>query len=267
MGHIFDYKDASGYDAWFEKAKQGYAFDLEMNLLLGMLAPHRGDRLLDIGCGTGKSLEPLLSSGLHLTGVDASPYMLDIARVRLPDKVDLHRGFAEALPFDDNAFDHAMLFTTLEFTDRPAKAIEEACRVARHSVVLGVLNRHAPLNLIRRVKGFFVSNTLSQAHYFSIWELKRIIHAILGDVPLCWRTTLQCPWSSSRIAGFLERQPLVQRSPLGTMIIMNIKPVPKFRVRPLWVRMKNSRPYNPVSGFARTLMEERHEDANFRKFG
>jgi ubiquinone/menaquinone biosynthesis C-methylase UbiE len=267
MGHIFDYNDAREYDTWFEKAKQGYAFDLEMDLLVKMLAPHPGERLLDIGCGTGKSLEPLFATGLHLTGVDPSPYMLDIARERLPDTVDLHRGSAEALPFDDNAFDHAMLFTTLEFTDRPAKAIEEACRVARHSVVVGVLNRHAPLNLMRRIKRFFVSSTLSRAQYFSIWELKRMIHAILGDVPLCWRTTLQCPWSSSRVAGFMERQPLVQRSPLGTMIVMKIKPVPKFRTRPLWVRIQNSRPYNPVSGFARVLMEEGDADASVRKTG
>ncbi|MCP4116637.1 MAG: class I SAM-dependent methyltransferase [Desulfobacteraceae bacterium] len=267
MGHVFDFKDASVYDAWFEKAKQGYAFDLEMDLLMGMLAPHSGERLIDIGCGTGKSLEPLLSSGLHLTGIDPSPYMLDIARERLPDKVDLHRGVAEALPFDDNSFDHAMIFASLEFTERPAKAIEEACRVARHSVVLGVLNKHAPLNLMRRVKRIFVTNTLSRAHYFSIWELKRMIHAILGDVPLAWRTTLQYPWSASRIAGFMERQPLVQRSPLGTMIIMKIEPVPKFRTRPLSLRIKDLRPYNPVSGFASVLVEEGDENINLRKTG
>jgi len=257
MGHIFDLKDANFYDAWFDKARQGYAFDLEMDLLIRMLSPHKGERLLDIGCGTGRSLEPLIPTGLHLTGVDPSPHMLDLARLRLDEKIDLHRGVAEALPFDDNSFDHAMLFTSLEFTERPAKAIEEACRVARNSVILGVFNSHAPLNIMRRIKGLFVSNFFSHARYFSIWELKLMLYGILGEIPLSYRTTLQFPWFSGPIAGFVERQPLVERSIFGTMIIMKIKPVPKFRTHPLCLRIKQSRVYNPVSGFARVLHKEK----------
>lgn len=258
MGYIFDSNDARVYDAWFDRARKGYAFDLEIDLFLRMLEPHEKDRLLDIGCGTGRSLEPLLASGLHLTGVDPSTHMLDIARVRLGEKVDLHKGLAEALPFDDNAFDHAMFFTSLEFTERPAKAIEEACRVARKSVVIAAFNSHAPLNLLRRIKGFFVSNPLSHAHYFSIWELKKILYAILGEVPLAWRTTLQFPWCSGSLAGFIEQRVLVERSPFGTMIIMKIKPVPKFRTRPLCLRVEQSRIYDPVSGFARIISGEKN---------
>ncbi|ACN17649.1 putative SAM-dependent methyltransferase [Desulforapulum autotrophicum HRM2] len=268
MGYIFDSNDARFYDAWFDKACRGHAFNLEMDLLLRMLAPHECDRILDIGCGTGRSLEPLLSKGLHLTGVDPSTPMLDIARGRLGEKVDLHQGSAEALPFEDNAFDHAILFTSLEFTERPAKAVEEACRVARKSVIIGVFNSHAPLNLLRRIKNIFVSTPFSQAHYFSIWELKKILYAILGDVPLTWRTTLQFPWCSGPLAGFIEQQALVERSPLGTMIIMKIKPVPKFRIRPLWLRVKLARNYDPVSGFARIIHKEhKNGDSCLRKAG
>lgn len=251
MGYIFDSTDAQSYDAWFDKAKNTHAFNLEIDLLLRTLAAHKYDRVLDIGCGTGQSLEPLLNEGFHLTGVDPSTPMLDLARARLGDKVDLHRGVAEALPFEDNAFDHAIFFTSLEFTERPAKAVEEACRVARNSVIIGVLNSHAPLNILRRVKSFFVSTPFAHAHYFSIWELKKILYAIIGDVPLTWRTTLQFPLFTGPIAGFIEQQPLMERSPIGTMIIMKIKPVPKFRTRPMWLRVQQSRNYDPVSGFAR----------------
>ncbi len=259
MGHIFDSTDAQFYDAWFDRARKGHTFNLESDLLLRMLAAHKYDRILDIGCGTGRSLEPLLNQGFHLTGVDPSPPMLDLARVRLGDKVDLHRGVAEALPFEDNAFDHVILFTSLEFTERPAKAIEEACRVARNTVIIGAFNSHAPLNIMRRIKSFFVSTPFSHAHYFSIWELKKILYAIIGDVPLTWRTTLQLPWFTGSIAGFIEQQPLMERSPLGTTIVMKIKPVPKFRTRPMWLRVKQSRNYDQVSGFARIINKEQKE--------
>jgi ubiquinone/menaquinone biosynthesis C-methylase UbiE len=154
MGYVFDFKDAGLYDAWFDQAKNRYCLDLEIKLMMDFLSPKKGQRILDIGCGTGMSLEPLLDKGLNLTGLDPSQYMLDLAVKRLGTKVELRRGIAEDLPFEDNAFDSAFFFTSLEFTDRPAKAIEEACRVAKDSVVLCVLNRHAPLNMIRRMKSF-----------------------------------------------------------------------------------------------------------------
>ncbi len=267
MGYVFDFNDAKQYDAWFENRRNSHAFTLEMRLFMDMVSPHPGARLLDIGCGTGKSLEPLLDKELLLTGLDPSLYMLDLAKKKLGERADFHRGFAEALPFEDNAFDYALLFTTLEFTDRPAKAVEEACRVARESVFIGVLNSYAPLNLMRKAKGLFVSSTLASAHYFSIWELKQILLAILGDVPISWRTTLQCPWWSGRIATFFENQALVRRSPFGTMIGMEIKPVPKFRSRPLCLKLKKTGAYKPVSGFARNLFQDHHGDVNLRKTG
>jgi SAM-dependent methyltransferase len=256
MGYIFDFKDAGHYDARFDNARQKYALGLEIKLMLDLLAPEKGHRILDIGCGTGISLEPLLDRGLNLTGIDPSLYMLDIASKRLGSQVDLHRGVAEDLPFDDNAFDSAILFTSLEFTDRPAKAIEEACRVAKDTLILCVLNRYAPLNMVRRFKSFFVSNIYTQARFFSIWELKQLISSMLGQVPVQWRTSLQFPFVSGKISACIENNRLVQRSIFGTFIGMRIKPVPKFRTRPLVLRVKNAKAYNPATGLATRMRSE-----------
>ena len=250
MGYVFDFKEAGEYDAWFDQAKNRYCLELEIKLMMDLLLPARGDRLIDIGCGTGISLVPLLDKGLNLTGIDPSPYMLDFASQRLGSQVDLHRGVAEDLPFEDNQFDSAVFFTSLEFTDRPAKAIEEACRVAKDTVVLCVLNRHAPLNLARRFKSFFVPSIYTQAHFFSIWELKQILYAILGKVPVKWRTTLQFPFACGRVSAFVENNILVQKSFFGTLIGMRIKPVPKFRTRPLTLKVKKAKVYKPATGLA-----------------
>ncbi len=250
MGYVFDFQDAGSYDAWFDQAKNKYCLDLEIKLLLDLLSVKKGQRILDIGCGTGISLEPLLDKGLNLTGVDPSPYMLDLAAKRLGNKVDLHRYVGEELPFSDNEFDSAFFFTSLEFTDRPAKAIEEACRVAKDTVVICVLNRHAPLNIIRRFKSFFVPNIYNYAHFFSIWELKQILFAILGSVPMRWKTTLQFPFACGKIANFVENNTLVQKSIFGTLIGMRIQPVPKFRTRGLTLKVAKPKLHNPATGLA-----------------
>ncbi len=248
MGYVFDFKDAGNYDAWFEKPKNRHGLDLEIKLIHSLVNPRKGQRLLDVGCGTGMSLAPFLDQGLSLTGIDSSPYMLDKAAQRFGDQVDLHRGLAEDLPFDDNAFDTVLLFTSLEFTDRPAKAIEEACRVAKDRVVIGVLNRYAPLNMVRRFKGFFFPNVYTHAHFFSIGELKMILRSILGRVPVKWRTTLQFPFVYGSWIAYVENLGLVQRSYCGTLIGMRIKPVPKFRTRPLELKIRRPKIYKPATG-------------------
>ncbi len=250
MGYVFDFKDAGSYDAGFDPVKNRYCLDLEIKLMMDLLSPKTGQRILDIGCGTGISLEPLLGQGLNLTGLDPSQYMLDLALKRLGNKVDLHRGVAEDLPFDDNSFDSAFFFTSLEFTDRPAKAIEEACRVAKDCVILCVLNRHAPLNMVRRVKSFFVPNIYNHVHFFSIWELKQILFAVLGSVPIKWKTTLQFPFACGQIARAVENFQIVQKSFFGTLIGMRIQPVPKFRTKPLLLKVRKSKAYKPASGLA-----------------
>ncbi|MCG8567224.1 MAG: class I SAM-dependent methyltransferase [Desulfobacterales bacterium] len=251
MGYVFDFKDAGEYDGGLETPMNRYCHDLEIKLLMKMLDPKPGQRILDIGCGTGISLVPLLDSKLgrlDLTGIDPSPYMLDLAYERLGDRVDLHRGAAEDLPFDDNAFETAFFFTSLEYTERPAKAIEEACRVAKDQVIIGVYNRHAPLNLYRRLKGYFFSGRFSHARFFGIWELKRMMSNILGRVPVTWRTTLQCPFIRGKWPARIENYGLVQRFYFGTFIAMRIKPVPTFRTRPLSLKVRARKLYHPNRG-------------------
>jgi SAM-dependent methyltransferase len=57
----------------------------------------RGDRVLDVACGTGKSCAPFVGRGYAVTGCDGSQAMLDRARVRLPASVRLVRRDLRAL--------------------------------------------------------------------------------------------------------------------------------------------------------------------------
>ncbi|MFQ5764736.1 MAG: class I SAM-dependent methyltransferase [Rhodospirillales bacterium] len=90
-----------------------------------------GDRVIDVGCGTGALLEALFSSGrsVGLAGVDLSPEMLEIAASRLGPAADLREGRAESLPFEDAAFDVVVSTNALHFFRRPEGALKEMGRV------------------------------------------------------------------------------------------------------------------------------------------
>jgi ubiquinone/menaquinone biosynthesis C-methylase UbiE len=95
------------------------------------LAARVDGRVLEVGVGTGRSL-PFYPAGVALAGVDLSPAMLAIARQRATDlgvEVDLRAGDAEALPFDDAAFDTVVCALSLCTIPDPAAAIGEMERV------------------------------------------------------------------------------------------------------------------------------------------
>jgi len=248
MGYVFDFNDASNYDCWFDKPQNKFTAGLEFRLVLDMLKPMDGNSLLDIGCGTGASLLPFLDRGLRITGIDPSPYMLDIAIKKVGHRADLHRGFAEDLPFDDNSFNYACFITTLEFVEDPKKAIEEACRVAKDRIFIGVLNKHALKGVQLRLKGMFTKSIYNRAQFFSVWELKKIIRAILGDVSISWRTVCQFLSASGKITSRIERSSLVQRCPFGAFAGIVFAPVPRYRTRPLSISCRAKSTTDAVAG-------------------
>lgn len=58
----------------------------------------QGRRLLDVGCGTGKSFLPLLPRGWQVTGCDISPSMVELAREKAGDSVRLEVADMRDLP-------------------------------------------------------------------------------------------------------------------------------------------------------------------------
>jgi SAM-dependent methyltransferase len=248
MGYVFDFKEAIAYEQWLKKPANKVAFELESRLMWDLLQPMRGESILDIGCGTGACLHAFLEMGLQVTGLDPSTYMLDIASRNVGNRADLYRGYAEDLPFDDNSFNYACLFTTLEFVNDSQKALEETCRVAKDRVFIGVLNRYAIKGIKRRVKGIFSPTIYNHARFFSVWELKDIIRSILGSVPVTWRTVCQLPSPSGKFASSLEQSKFVQRCPFGAFAGMVVSLMPRLRTRPLAIRYHAKHPSGAASG-------------------
>lgn len=88
-----------------------------------------GDRLLDIGCGTGASLAALKDElGIIPYGIDVSPKAAGLARSMSGEIVC---GDAAALPWPDKYFDAVMMECVLTLLDDPAAALNEAARVLK----------------------------------------------------------------------------------------------------------------------------------------
>lgn len=58
----------------------------------------RGDRLLDVGCGTGKSFIPMIDRGWRVTACDISPAMVELAKAKIGDQVELSVADMRELP-------------------------------------------------------------------------------------------------------------------------------------------------------------------------
>jgi ubiquinone/menaquinone biosynthesis C-methylase UbiE len=251
MGYVFDFNAAQEYDRWCRDPENRFVADLEDQLLLRLLKPVRGERVLDIGCGTGRHLQMFLDMGLDVTGLDASSPMLNMAKKRLGHRAALHLGFAEDLPFEDNSFNISTMITTLEFVEDTHKAVEEACRVTKDHIFLGVLNRYSLKGIERRIKGIFSKSLFNRARFFGIWGLTREVRSCVGKTPLRRATVPQLPASWNKYTQYVERLPLVQIVPFGTFIGMAVTLVPLFRTQNIPIKYVR-KPNGAVSGLMQT---------------
>lgn len=92
--------------------------------------PERRGRILDVGCGSGETLELLERAGFTVAGVEPSRQAAEAARGR---GLDVHCGTLEDAPFDPSSFDFVRFWHVLEHTPDPASALERA----RHLLVPG----------------------------------------------------------------------------------------------------------------------------------
>jgi len=67
----------------------------------------QGDRILDAGCGAGRTTYPLDRRGFDVTGIDISERMIEQAWSLFPD-IEFAVGDVTELDYPDNAFDHAL---------------------------------------------------------------------------------------------------------------------------------------------------------------
>ena len=90
--------------------------------LVDEVAPLAGARVLDLACGPGRHVGPLVARGARVVGLDLSSSLLARARQRLGGDVPLVRGDMRRLPFGRDSFDIVVnLFTSFGYFSNDAE--------------------------------------------------------------------------------------------------------------------------------------------------
>ena len=90
-----------------------------------------GDRLLDVGCGTGAAVREAAALVSRVVGLDLSPRMVEQARELAAelDKTEFAVGDGEHLPFADGEFTAVLCSTSIHHFPSPGAAVGEMARV------------------------------------------------------------------------------------------------------------------------------------------
>ena len=97
------------------------------------LGPRRGERVVDVACGTGNAAILAARTGASVLGVDSAPRLIEVARERAAaEGVDASFEVADAvaLPIEDGAFDAAVSVFGVIFAE-PEAATRELIRIVR----------------------------------------------------------------------------------------------------------------------------------------
>jgi ubiquinone/menaquinone biosynthesis C-methylase UbiE len=93
-----------------------------------------GDRVLDVGCGTGSLTLtlPEIANVASVTGIDQTNSFVEFARGRNTDpRISFQTADARTLPFENNSFDRVFSMLVLQFIPDAARAVAEMYRVVR----------------------------------------------------------------------------------------------------------------------------------------
>ncbi|HDR15164.1 MAG TPA: class I SAM-dependent methyltransferase [Desulfobacteraceae bacterium] len=222
MGIVFDKTLGRAYDRWCHSGDGRMIDHCLPRLITTMLDPLPGERILDVGCGSGNHLLIFEKLGLDGSGVDPSATMLARARERLAARCRLHQGEAEDLPFEDNEFHLVSLINTLEFVKSPIKALREAGRVASRKVLIVTFNCFSCFGAGAGIRGLFGDPLFRAARMFSIMELKALAAAAYGNAPMTWRSIRKTRQISSLFPKSDVDSFILTRSPFGDMLTVAV---------------------------------------------
>ncbi len=133
------YRRLSGtYDRFF-----GPVFEQGRQVAIEKMGCQAGDRVLEVGVGTGLSLTQY-AEGVEVVGIDVSPDMLEHARERLSDeqrsRITLTEMDAQAVDYPDDSFDKVVAMYVVSVAPDPKKVVDEMKRVCKPGGELFIVN-------------------------------------------------------------------------------------------------------------------------------
>jgi ubiquinone/menaquinone biosynthesis C-methylase UbiE len=150
-----------------------------------MIPPEPGQRVLDVGCGTGTHLELYRQAGCKVFGIDLSPAMLEVALQKLGDRAQLLLGDASCMPYPDDSYD--LVIVTLALHEMPPDTrlavVGEMRRVLKQNGRMLAIDYHP--GSIRSLKGWLFKGIINFIEWLAGGEHFRNYRQFLshGGVP------------------------------------------------------------------------------------
>lgn len=146
----FEANDGGGYEIAMGRWSKRLAVSF-----LDFAGCRDGERILDVGCGTGRLSEAIVARcrPREVRAIDLAPAYVDYAKEHVPDpRVVFEVGDACAMSFADGTFDRALSMLVLHFVPQPERAIAEMRRVVEPGGVVAAA--------VWDVRGGFTANRL-----------------------------------------------------------------------------------------------------------
>ncbi len=131
--------------SWYEKHlldEDTYHNKVVLPNLLRLVAPKRGESIVDLASGTGFFSAAFAKEGAQVTGIDVSEELIAIARKHSP-QVSFHVGSAEKFDIvSDNSKDKVVIVLAIQNIEHTAKVFAEVARVLKKNGTLHIVMNH-----------------------------------------------------------------------------------------------------------------------------
>jgi SAM-dependent methyltransferase len=174
--------DPAQYDS-FAAEFEDHAAEAAYNALydrpatLRLLGAVDGLRVLDAGCGPGLYADELLARGARVTGCDASPQMIELARRRVGDRADLRvHSLDDPMPWrGDETVDVALCALAYHYVNDRQTFLGEMHRVLTPAGALVISTHHPTSDWVRLGGSYFdvrpVTETWRRGWTITAWRM------------------------------------------------------------------------------------------------
>ena len=197
------------------KSFRSYIFSRQRDLILELVAPQSGERVLVVGGNAGDYLTIFREKWCLVAGFVSFAQNPQSVRKEREVSADLQAGNPEDLPFSDDEFDVVAVINTLETARDPQKAVAEAVRICRGRIFIGFLNKYSVAGTQHSMKELLGFSPEEKIRLFSIDEIKGMASSVIGAQDFNWGSVIYFPAVVYDISTELEELVPHRKNPLG----------------------------------------------------